>query len=148
MNQRNRLLKDLCVHPGLKDTLDIWDMQMVQYGRKIIEKRQSFVEDLNEVIYDIHRNLTGGEETLKVVYEPNVQPENFETLLQKNRERDIRMKMTSAGPHRDDLCFLVNGVDIRKYGSRPAENCGSFFETFRNLSCEEENKGYAGTSSG
>ena len=62
--------------------------------------------------------LTGGEETLKVVYEPNVQPENFETLLQKNRERDIRMKMTSAGPHRDDLCFLVNGVDIRKYGSQ------------------------------
>lgn len=118
VNQRNRLLKDLCVHPGLKDTLDIWDMQMVQYGRKIIEKRQSFVEDLNEVIYDIHRNLTGGEETLKVVYEPNVQPENFETLLQKNRERDIRMKMTSAGPHRDDLCFLVNGVDIRKYGSQ------------------------------
>lgn len=118
VNQRNRLLKDLYVHPGLKETLDVWDMQMVQYGRKLIEKRQSFVDELNEVIYDIHKNLTGGEETLKVVYEPSVQSDNFETVLQKNRDRDMRMKMTSAGPHRDDLCFLVNDVDIRKYGSQ------------------------------
>ena len=30
----------------------------------------------------------------------------------------MRMKMTSAGPHRDDLCFMVNGIDIRKFGSQ------------------------------
>ena len=44
--------------------------------------------------------------------------EDFENVLKKNRERDIRMKMTSAGPHRDDLSFVVNGIDIRKYGSQ------------------------------
>ena len=43
---------------------------------------------------------------------------NFEETLKKNRDRDIRMKMTSSGPHRDDLCFMVNGVDIRKFGSQ------------------------------
>lgn len=118
VNQRNRLLRDLYMNPGLKDTLDVWDMQLVQYGRKIIEKRQEFVEELNAVIHDIHRKLTGGDEALEVLYEPSARPESFGEIMEKNRERDIRMKLTSSGPHRDDLCFLANGIDIRKYGSQ------------------------------
>lgn len=118
VNQRNKLLKDLSLNPSLKDTLDIWDIQMAQYGRKIIEKRTEFVEELNQVIHGIHKNLTGGEEILDVIYEPSAEADHFETCLRKNRDRDIRMKMASAGPHRDDLCFMVNGIDIRKYGSQ------------------------------
>ena len=118
VNQRNRLLKDLYMNPSLRETLDIWDMQMLQYGTKIIKKRKAFVRDLNQVIQDIHHNLTGGIEHLEVVYEPSTEAEDFENVLKKNRERDIRMKMTSAGPHRDDLSFVVNGIDIRKYGSQ------------------------------
>ena len=118
VNQRNRLLKDLYQNPSLRETLEIWDIQMLQYGKKIIEKRRDFVRDLNYVIQDIHRNLTGGEEHLEVIYEPSTESECFEETLKKNRERDMRMKMTSAGPHRDDLCFMVNGIDIRKFGSQ------------------------------
>lgn len=118
VNQRNRLLKDLYQNPSLRETLEIWDIQMLQYGKKIIEKRRDFVRDLNDVIKDIHRNLTGGEEHLEVIYEPSTESECFEETLKKNRERDMRMKMTSAGPHRDDLCFMVNGIDIRKFGSQ------------------------------
>ena len=43
---------------------------------------------------------------------------DLETALFKNRERDIRMKSTSVGPHRDDICFMSNGIDIRKFGSQ------------------------------
>lgn len=118
INQRNHLLKDLFTNPSLKETLDIWDMQMVQYGYKIISKREQFVRELNAVIQDIHKNLTGGEEHLEVLYEPSVEADDFEKVLKRNREKDIKMKMTSQGPHRDDLCFKVNGIDIRKYGSQ------------------------------
>ena len=118
VNQRNRLLKDIYMNPGLMETLDIWDMQMVQYGCKVIRKRKDFVRELNEVIQDIHKNLTGGEEHLEVIYEPSVEADVFEETLRKNREKDTKMKLTSAGPHRDDLCFMVNGIDIRKYGSQ------------------------------
>ena len=55
---------------------------------------------------------------LEVIYDPSTEADDFESVLQKNRSRDVRMKMTSAGPHRDDLCFKVNGIDIRKYGSQ------------------------------
>ena len=71
VNQRNKLLKDLYVKPDLKGTLEIWDMQMAEYGRRIIEKRQKFVEELNGIIQEIHRNLTGQAETLEIIYEPS-----------------------------------------------------------------------------
>ena len=118
VNQRNKLLKDMYHNPALKDTLEIWDLQMLQYGQKVISKRKEFVKDLNTVIKEIHSNLTGGEEHIEVLYEPSTEAEFFEETLKKNRDRDIRMKMTSSGPHRDDLCFMVNGVDIRKFGSQ------------------------------
>lgn len=118
VNQRNKLLKDMYMNPGLRDTLDIWDMQMVQYGRKIIEKRTAFVKELNEIVCEIHKNLTGGLEHLEVIYEPSTEGSAFEENLKNQRERDLRLKMTSVGPHRDDLIFMTNGIDIRKYGSQ------------------------------
>lgn len=118
VNQRNKLLKDISFNPGLRDTLDIWDMQMTEYGKKIIEKRKRFVEELNEIICEIHRNLTGGAEMLQIIYEPSVTEENMEQEVIRNRDRDMRMKLTSVGPHRDDLCVMANGIDIRKYGSQ------------------------------
>lgn len=118
VNQRNKLLKDMYMNPGLRDTLDIWDMQMVQYGRKIIEKRTAFVKELNEIVCEIHKNLTGGLEHLEVIYEPSTKSSAFEENLKNQRERDLRLKMTSVGPHRDDLIFMTNGIDIRKYGSQ------------------------------
>lgn len=118
VNQRNKLLKEIYFNSRLIDTLDVWDMQMVNYGSKVIEKRSLFVKELNSVIQDIHKNLTGGDEHLEVVYEPSVDSSYFAEALAGNRERDIRMKMTSAGPHRDDLCIMADGVDIRKYGSQ------------------------------
>ena len=117
-NQRNRLLKDCYMNPGLKSTLDIWDMQMADYGKKIIEKREEFVEELNELAKGLHKGLTGGLEELELLYEPSVTAAEFEQKLAQNRDRDLRMKLTSVGPHRDDFCVKVNGIDIRKYGSQ------------------------------
>lgn len=118
VNQRNKLLKELHFNSRLMDTLDVWDIQMAQYGSKVIEKRRTFVQELNEVIQNIHKNLTGGMEHLEVIYEPSAESSLFAETLAANRDRDIRMKMTSAGPHRDDLCLIADGVDIRKYGSQ------------------------------
>lgn len=116
--QRNRILKDISFSPQYMDVLDVWDMQMVQYGKKLIEERQKFVDSLNEIIYSIHKKLTGGREELVIKYEHNVQPEELAERLKITRDKDIRMKMSMTGPHRDDLCFCVKGIDIRKFGSQ------------------------------
>lgn len=118
VNQRNRLLKDMYLNPDLKETLNIWDMQLVSFGSKIIERRKLFTEQLNEIIYGIHKKLSGGKEEIRIIYEPDVQIDEFEKKLKYSQEKDIKSKMTSVGPHRDDFSFVVGDVDIRKYGSQ------------------------------
>lgn len=118
VNQRNKLLKDLSFNPNLRDTLFIWDSQLVSYGSKIIERRAAFVKQLNEIIYDIHVRLSGGKETLKVVYEPDIALLELESGLKNSQEKDIKLKQTTVGPHRDDFSFLVDEIDIRKFGSQ------------------------------
>jgi DNA replication and repair protein RecF len=118
MEQRNQLLKDIYFQPQLKDTLNIWDAQLVSFGSKLIEKRKLFASMLNEIVKDIHSQLSGGKEDLQVTYEPNIDMDEFEQKLKQNQERDMKTKMTSVGPHRDDFGFVINQVDIRKYGSQ------------------------------
>ena len=119
INQRNSLLKDLYGKEHLIETLDIWDMQLASYGTKILERRREFVDQVNEIISDIHYKLTGGKERIRLIYEESKGNLTFEQALKKYRERDIRMKSTTVGPHRDDLCFMNNGeIDIRKFGSQ------------------------------
>ena len=118
INQRNKLLKDMYFNQNLKETLNIWDSQLVSYGSKIIERREAFADQLCEIIGDIHKKLSGGKEDLIVKYEPDVRIDDFESRMKENQEKDIRFKLTSTGPHRDDFSFIVNGIDIRKYGSQ------------------------------
>ena len=120
VNQRNHLLKEIGFNnqDNLRDMLDIWEMQLIQYGDKIIERRKGFVEDINKIISSIHKKLTGGKEELRVIYEPSNGEMTLEQALNRSRERDIRIKSTSVGPHRDDICFMIGDMDIRKYGSQ------------------------------
>ena len=118
VNQRNKLLKDMYFNPQLKDTLNIWDSQLVSFGSKIIERRRIFTDQLNEIIYDIHKKLSGNKEELIIKYEPDVEIENFENAIRNSQEKDIKLKQTCVGPHRDDFSFMVENIDIRKFGSQ------------------------------
>ena len=120
VNQRNRLLKELSFggKKELSDTLEIWEMQMVQYGERLIARRKEFVAQINEIIAKIHQKLTGGKESLQIIYEPSTGDLPFEQALKRYRDRDLRMKSTTVGPHRDDIGFLTGDMDIRRYGSQ------------------------------
>ncbi|MBQ0035885.1 MAG: DNA replication/repair protein RecF [Firmicutes bacterium] len=118
VDQRNKLIKDSYNNKDLLDTLNIWDQQLISYGIPIIEKRKKFIEDLNEIIGEVHSKLTNGKEKLIISYEPDVNVDNFEKELAKSRDKDIRYKQTGVGPHRDDFSFVVNDIDIRKFGSQ------------------------------
>ena len=73
---------------------------------------------LGEIIRQIHSILTGKKEEIRLLYEPDVEEKVFEEKLQSAREKDLRFRVTSVGPHRDDFCVQTNGIDIRKYGSQ------------------------------
>ena len=116
--QRNKLLKDMDYNTSLKDTLPMWDEQLLKYGTELIIMRSEFIKELNPLIAGIHAGLSGGKETLSIAYEPNVTAENFREQLAKNQFQEIKQRQTLTGPHRDDLNFIVNGTDIRRFGSQ------------------------------
>ncbi len=116
--QRNQLLKDMAFYPDSGSMLEIWNEQLVSYGCRIIEERKAFAAQLNEIIGPIHEKLSGGTEQLHVEYQPNVPAEHFMDELLAAEGRDRKMKTTTVGPHKDDLVFMTNGVDLRKYGSQ------------------------------
>lgn len=116
--QRNNLLKQLVRKPELSDTLDLWDEQLINYGKSIIETRRRFVKELGSIISGIHFDISGEREKLTIKYEPDTAEGEFEDKLFISREKDIATGNTNAGPHRDDLRFFINGEDVRKFGSQ------------------------------
>ena len=118
VEQRNKLLHDMAYEPSLALTLDVWDGKLLEFGRKIIRRRQEFMDSLNGMIGEIHLGLTGGKEHLHVVYEPNVTVENYEAELRRSLDRDRILKSTTTGPHKDDFSFICDEIDIRRFGSQ------------------------------
>ncbi len=125
LKQRNQLLKDMAYRPSLKDTLPVWDEQLVTYGAKIIAQRRAFLEKLNEIVGPIHERISGKRERLRLVYEPNCEEDDFAAELLRALPRDQKTGMTSVGPHRDDICFTINNKDIRRYGSQGQQRTSS-----------------------
>lgn len=118
LKQRNALLKQIQEGKASGDSLEIWDGQLAEYGKKIINMRKSFIETLNEIMKEKHKSLTGGRENIHIRYKPNCPAEDIENRIFLEGDRDIFSGTTSVGPHRDDIVFELSGMDLRKYGSQ------------------------------
>ena len=118
LNQRNNLLKQISFNSSLTETLEIWDQQLCEYGTKIIEGRAQFISEMNELVGEIHGNLSGGKEKLSICYEPSVLAQDMAEKLKKSREQDIYRKATGYGPHRDDISFFVGEENLKLFGSQ------------------------------
>ena len=118
LNQRNNLLRSMINNRSLIDTLEVWDEQLVAYGKRIIEERSNFVDMLRELVIEVHREITEGRETIDIRYEPQVKSEDFSDLLLDRREMDLKNASTMTGPQRDDLGIYIDGKDVRTFGSQ------------------------------
>ncbi len=118
VNQRNKLLKDKRIDSDIDTILDVYDEQLVLSGIEIINRRERFINDLNEIIKQIHYKLTGDKEECNIIYSPDVKSDDYKKRLKTGRINDIRSKSTTTGPHRDDFIFYINNEDVRKFGSQ------------------------------
>ena len=134
LNQRNVLLKDINNTTGnnkndLIEILDTYDEQLVKYGIEIIKKRDENIKKLAEKIRNIHLKISDNKEKLIISYENNVAEEkeikNVDELkniylrkIKETKELDLKNQYTLIGPHRDDISFVIENKDIRKFGSQ------------------------------
>jgi DNA replication and repair protein RecF len=139
--QRGKLLRDFSFGHIRPDELDVWDEQIVLFGSEIIEKRRQFTEELQEIASDIHSQLTGNREKLCLQYEPCTTAENFRDALKKKRDTDLKLKNTSVGPHKDDLCIMDKDMDLRTYGSQGQQRTAALSLKLAEIRLLEKHKG-------
>ena len=118
LNQRNNLLRSISFNRSLIDTLEVWDEQLVSYGKRIIEERSNFIDMLRELVIRVHGEITEGRESIDIRYEPHVKADEFSDMLLDRREMDLKNASTMTGPQRDDIGIYIDGNDVRTYGSQ------------------------------
>ena len=144
ITKRNALLKQLSEKGGDENQLVYWDQLLAENGAILIQSRNQSVLELGGLAANKHSSLTKGSEILQIIYQPSFNPWNgespqlfltpletkqsnfstneivtkFQKRLSEVRNEEIRRGVTTIGPHRDDLLFLVNGVNLGVYGSR------------------------------
>ena len=130
VTQRNALLRDLGERGGDPAQLAFWNERLVEHGTHLITRRREAIAALDELAQAIHSRLTDGSERLRLRYVPSVDLGEQEGLamagiqaayqaqLQSLRQRETAAGMTLAGPHRDEMRFMIDDVDAGVYGSR------------------------------
>ncbi|MCL2399632.1 MAG: DNA replication/repair protein RecF [Defluviitaleaceae bacterium] len=119
LKQRNNLLKAISKDRSLQDTLDIWDEPLCEYGTQIMDYRADFIKEVAGIANSIHNDITAGKEELTLTYRPHIaEKDQYSQRLKRSVDRDIIMGSTTAGIHKDDIIFNINGNDVRTYGSQ------------------------------
>lgn len=123
VQQRNAAFRQAQFRGG-RPEVDLWDMQIAKGAAYLVRKRLETIEKMNRIVPLMEDQLTGNKESLEIRYTqsgeaaPQTDVEWYLMALSKSREEDARLCHTSVGPHRDDLLFLMNGLDISAYGSQ------------------------------
>lgn len=145
LSQRNALLKQLFERNGDIAQLGYWDEQLAQAGAHLIWARIQAIQSLERLAATMHLELTRSKEVLRLIYQPAFDPlpqpnnqfalpletpldrsglsyeliyQGFIAALAANHTEEIQRGVTTIGPHRDELRFLANGIDLGQYGSR------------------------------
>ncbi|CAM4380528.1 recombinase RecF [Bacillus manliponensis] len=128
LTQRNHLLKKMQGNASEEAMLDVFTLQLIEHGVKILQKRFEFLKLLQEWAAPIHRGISRGLEELEIVYKPSLDvsesmdltkiKEVYYESFQSVKQREVFRGTTLIGPHRDDLQFFVNGKNVQVFGSQ------------------------------
>lgn len=133
LRQRSSLLLQLRenfslqMHPfgkSLGDELNVWTEKLIEYGSKLIIARTDFINEFKNYVSRAYNLIMSDIEIPDIEYvslafdnRENVE-EVFRELLQKESTNELRRAVNLVGPHRDEYRFLLNGTDLRTYGSQ------------------------------
>lgn len=142
--QRNSLLKQFAESRQRNEALlEIMDLQLVQPGNFVFEKRREFVQQFIPMLQEFYGQIADQKETVQAQYVSSLQQTSFARLLQQNRERDGYLQRTSAGPHKDDLIFDLNGQPFKTIASQGQRKSLLFALKLAEYSYIRQHKGFA-----
>ncbi len=119
IEERNLYLKKIKLENANETLLEIWDNQLIEYGKIISDYRYEFIEKIKNKIKNIHKNITGNKEEINIEYISDcLNKENYKKMLLERRNLDIIKGFTTRGIHRDDFSIFINEIPVNIYGSQ------------------------------
>lgn len=119
LSHRNALLKQFGDNRRFdKDSLEIWDFQLIEFGKKGHEARKKFINSFIPIFQRYYELISGGREVVGIQYVSHLNDAAFEDVLEKALPRDRAIEYTTVGIHKDDLEFTINGYPLKKYASQ------------------------------
>lgn len=117
--QRNNLLKQFAADRYFdNDLLELWDIQLVEYGTRIQQQRMEFVEKLIPVFQRYYSFISQESEKVSLVHQSALYEDNLESLLKESQQKDRAAQFTTQGIHKDDLVFFLGEYPMKKLGSQ------------------------------
>lgn len=117
--QRNALLKNMAEHRLFdRESIEVWNMQMIDLGHKIYEKRKAFLEEFIPVFQRHYDSIGSSNEEVHLVYKSQLNDSNMTDLLAAYERKDAHTRYSNAGTHKDDLVFEIKGHPVKKFGSQ------------------------------
>jgi DNA replication and repair protein RecF len=118
LQQRNAFLKQAAIARFLdSDTLDIIDEQLIIAGEPIYKKRVEFLETFVPVFDSHYSRISGGQEKAGIQLSSQLNEKSFRETLEASRQKDLQLEYSSAGIHKDDLDFVINGFSVKRFAS-------------------------------
>ncbi len=117
LQQRNKLLKSPEAYTDTS-SIEVWDTQLVKYGSVLHLEREKFTNVFVPYFQRAFEALTNGKEELSVELRSQLHESEFTLLLESSLQKDLIVKYTTVGPHRDELDFKMNGHPLKKIGSQ------------------------------
>lgn len=119
LNHRNLLLKSFWKNRSFdQESLEVWNDQLVQYGKLIYQARNQFITDFTPIFQKFYTKLSGDKEQVSLEYRSQLSEGEFNDLLKNNLEQDRANHYSNIGIHKDDLVFLLGDMPLKKFGSQ------------------------------
>jgi DNA replication and repair protein RecF len=118
LSQRNRLLKEMPDGKKSDELLSIYDEQLAGFGNSIYESRVDFIKKFIPVFNRYYHDISGGNESVELIYQSQLNDGDFAAQLKENRYKDFKVQFTTIGIHKDDLILNLDGIPIKRIGSQ------------------------------
>ncbi len=119
LKQRNALLKQIFEGATYdQQLLQAYTPKLTELGQIIYQERAQFLSKFKPIFQEFYRQIVQKEELVDIFYESDLQDDSWASNFGNQIRQEIIAQKTLSGPHKDKFTFMLNGQDVKKFGSQ------------------------------
>lgn len=119
LKQRNALLKQFGENNRIdRLLLEPYDRELIGLSVIIAQSRTDFMQSYAPLLLHHYGNISENKEAVSIQYESDCLNEDFSLSFHSSLKKDLLLKRTNRGIHKDDYNFGIEGYPLKKFGSQ------------------------------